>query len=201
MQTHHYDPETALLVVDMQNDFADPAGSLAVAGGETVVEEVAKEVSDAIEGGAVVVYTTDWHPERTPHFAAHGGPWPVHCVAGTWGAELHPRLPVEGPIVRKGEGHDDGYSGMNVRGADGAIRPTALPGILAERGIKRVVVVGLATDYCVSATATDLTEAGYETIVLAHAVAAVDVEPGDGEQALTRMADRGVRIVDRAASR
>jgi nicotinamidase/pyrazinamidase len=103
--------------------------------------------------------------------------------------------------VRKGEGHDDGYSGMNVRGVDGTVRPTALPGILSELGIKRVVVAGLATDYCVSATATDLTEAGYETIVLAHAVAAVDVEPGDGEQALMRMADGGVRIVERAVSR
>lgn len=201
MQTHQYDRATALLVVDVQNDFADPNGSLAVSGGETVVEEVAIEIAAAVEAGALVVYTTDWHPEHTPHFATHGGPWPDHCVAGTWGAELHPRLPVEGPIVRKGVGHDDGYSGMNVRGVDGAVRPTALPGILSERGIKRVVVAGLATDYCVLATATDLREAGYETIVLAHAVAAVDVEAGDGEQALARMADGGVRVVERATPR
>jgi nicotinamidase/pyrazinamidase len=201
MQTHHYDRDTALVVVDIQNDFADPQGSLAVPGGESVVKAAAAEVEAAVEADALVVYTTDWHPEHTPHFAEHGGPWPAHCVAGTWGAEFHPGLPLKGPIVRKGEGQDDGYSGMNVRGADGTVRPTALPGILEERGIKRVVVAGLATDYCVAATAIDLRAAGYETLVLGDAVAAVDVAPGDGEEAIARMAVSGVRVVPGAGAR
>jgi len=211
MKDQLYDRATALVVVDVQNDFADPAGALAVSGGEAVVAVVAAEIKAAITAGALVAYTTDWHPRHTPHFAPDGGPWPVHCVAGTWGAELHRGLQRDGHderdgddgddevVVRKGEGQDDGYSGMNVRAADGTIRPTLLPGILKQRGVERVVVVGLATDYCVAATAIDVADAGYETTVLERAIAAVELEPGDGERALARMADAGVHL-DRAGS-
>ena len=94
-----YDAETALVVVDMQNDFACPEGSLYVPGGDEVVPVVNREIERALEAGAFVVYTQDWHPESTPHFEKDGGIWPVHCVAGTWGAELHPDLRVEGPVV------------------------------------------------------------------------------------------------------
>jgi nicotinamidase/pyrazinamidase len=194
MNEQLYDRATALVVVDVQNDFADPAGALAVSGAEAVVAVVAAEVEAATRAGALVAYTTDWHPQHTPHFVPDGGPWPVHCVAGTWGAELHPGIPRDGIVVRKGEGQDDGYSGMNVRAADGSVRPTALPGILEERQVKRVVVVGLATDYCVSATAVDLAASGYETTVLERAIAAVELEPGDGERAVARMVDAGVRV-------
>ena len=96
-----YDPLTALIVADVQNDFADPAGSLSVAGGEAVVEVVNTHIDEAVSAGALVLYTQDWHPPSTPHFAKDGGIWPVHCVAETWGAELHPRLVVAGPVVRK----------------------------------------------------------------------------------------------------
>ena len=103
-----YDRLTALVVVDVQNDFADPAGSLYVGGGEQVVPFANAEVERALEAGATIVYTQDWHPPTTPHFEKDGGIWPVHCVQGTWGADLHPDLRVEGPVVRKGSGGEDG---------------------------------------------------------------------------------------------
>ena len=192
-----YGPTTALVVVDVQNDFADPGGSLSVAGGEAVVPVVDREIVMARNNGAIVVATQDWHPESTPHFAKDGGIWPVHCVAGTWGAELHPALtlPDDAPRVRKGANGEDGYSGFTMRDpVTGETIPTELEGILREAGVERVVVVGLATDYCVKATALDARRLGFETAVLADAIAAVDLEPGDGERALDEMRDAGVAI-------
>src|SRR6187399_1023482 len=103
-----YDPATALIVVDVQNDFADPEGSLSVREGHLIVPVVNAEISKAVAGGTSVLYTQDWHPEHTPHFAQDGGIWPVHCVQGTWGSALHPDLDVEsGQVVRKGvDGRD-----------------------------------------------------------------------------------------------
>src|SRR3712207_5957669 len=132
-----YDPATALIVVDVQNDFADPAGGLAVPGGDAIVDAVDREVEAAAASGAFVVYTQDWHPASTPHFAKDGGVWPVHCVAGTWGAELHPVLTVEGPVVRKGSNGEDGYSGFTMRDpVSGEERATELAAMLQERGIR-----------------------------------------------------------------
>ena len=87
-----YDTRTALIVVDVQNDFADPEGSLSVTGGADAIPFINSEIIEARAGGAFVVYTQDWHPADTPHFAKDGGIWPVHCVGGTWGAALHPDL-------------------------------------------------------------------------------------------------------------
>ena len=98
-----FDPSAVLLVVDVQNDFADPNGSLYVRGGEQVVPLANAEISRAVESDATVMYTQDWHPPSTPHFQKDGGIWPVHCVQGTWGAELHRDLEVAGEVVRKGE--------------------------------------------------------------------------------------------------
>jgi len=192
-----FDAGTALVVVDLQNDFADPAGSLSVRGGEAVIPVVNAAVSHAVEVGALVVATQDWHPEHTPHFAQDGGVWPVHCVAGTWGAELHPtfELGPDAPRIRKGANGEDGYSGFTMRDpVSGEETPTELEGLLNERGIQRVVVCGLATDYCVSATARDAVRLGFSVELLADAVAAVDLEAGDGERALAAMADAGVRV-------
>lgn len=188
-----YGPATALIVVDVQNDFADPAGSLAVAGGDAIVPIVNDEVRAALDAGGIVAYTQDWHPAHTPHFAQDGGTWPVHCVMDTWGAQLHPGLMVAGPIVRKGSGGEDGYSGFSVRDpAGGPARPTGLEALLRRAGIERVVVCGLATDYCVSATALDAAALGFGTGVLVEAIRAVDLARGDGAAAISRMAEAGV---------
>ena len=196
-----YDPSVALVVVDVQNDFADPAGGLAVRGGDAVVPRINEETAAARAAGALVVYTQDWHPESTPHFAKDGGVWPVHCVAGTWGAELHPALDGDGPRVRKGSNGEDGYSGFTMRDpVSGATVPTELESLLRDRGIRRVVVCGLATDYCVKATALDAASLGWETAVLLDAVAAVDLARGDGERAIDEMRDAGVTTAVAVAS-
>ena len=120
----------------MQNDFADPEGGLYVAGGEQVVPLVNIEVARARDAGAQVMYTQDWHPEHTPHFAQDGGIWPVHCVGDTWGAAFHPELTVEGDVVRKGVGGEDGYSGFTVRDPETHEESsTALEALLRDRGI------------------------------------------------------------------
>jgi nicotinamidase/pyrazinamidase len=190
-----YDPRTALVVVDVQNDFADPAGSLSVAGGERVVEAVNTQVEAAVSSGAFVVYTQDWHPPVTPHFAKDGGIWPVHCVADSWGAQLHPALRIAGPVVHKGVSGEDGYSGFTMRHpVTGSASSTDLEAILRRRDIEQVVIAGLATDYCVLATAQDAVALGFGTTVLRDAVAAVDLQPGDGERALAAMAEAGAAI-------
>jgi nicotinamidase/pyrazinamidase len=193
-----YDSRTALVVVDFQNDFADPKGSLAVHGSENIIPIVNREIASAQAAGALVVFTQDWHPESTPHFAKDGGIWPVHCVGGTWGAEIHPDVdPVavaESPRVRKGENGEDGYSGFTMKDpVTGEAKPTALQGILRERGMERVVVCGLATDYCVNATAVDAARFGFDAAVLIDACLAVDLKPGDGERAIDQMVAAGVQ--------
>src|SRR5919106_1005383 len=175
-----YQPATALVVVDVQNDFADPAGSLFVRGGDAVVSVINREIEMATSAGALVVATQDWHPESTPHFAKDGGIWPVHCVGGTWGAELAPGLglPPDAPRVRKGTDGEDGYSGFTMRDpTSGEERPTELEELLSERGIERVIVCGLATDYCVKATALDAARIGFSVELLSDAVAAVNLDP------------------------
>lgn len=192
-----YDAATALLVVDLQNDFADPDGSLSVAGGEAILPRVNDEVWRAGEAGALVVATQDWHPPSTPHFEPDGGIWPVHCVGGTWGAELHPAfaLPPDAPRVRKGINGEDGYSGFTMRDpTTGEEASTELESLLREADIERVVVCGLATDYCVRATALDAIKLGFEVTVLAEACAAVNLEPHHGDEALSEMADAGVEV-------
>ncbi len=192
-----YDPAVALVVVDLQNDFADPSGSLSVRGGESIVPIVNAAVAKATDGGAFIVATQDWHPESTPHFAKDGGIWPVHCVAGTWGAELHPALSLPADVcrIRKGANGEDGYSGFTMRDpVSGAEGPTALDGLLREHGIERIVICGLATDYCVKATALDGVRLGYAVELLPDAIASVDLAPGDGERAIDAMVDAGVVV-------
>lgn len=110
-----YGPGVALIVVDIQNDFADPKGTLYVKGGEAVVPVANREIERAVTAGSPVFYTQDWHPQSTPHFKKDGGIWPVHCVGGTWGAEFHPSLKIEGEVIRKGTEGEDGYSGFASR--------------------------------------------------------------------------------------
>ncbi len=191
-----YGPQVGLVIVDVQNDFADPAGSLYVKGGSEIVPLANAEIERALQAGAAVVFTQDWHPAHTPHFIGDGGIWPVHCVQETWGAALHPQLSVRGPIVRKGAHGEDGYSGFSMRNpAGGHPIPTELDATLARGGATRIVVCGLATDYCVKATALDGLRLGYETAVLLDAVRAVELQPGDGNRALDELAGAGVVLV------
>ena len=187
-----YDSNTALIVVDVQNDFADPKGSLYVKGAEDVVRMASSEARIAAEKGAFVVYSQDWHPGDTPHFEKDGGIWPVHCVGDSWGSELHPDLLVNGPTVRKGVHGEDGYSAFSMKDPEtGETTSTELEAMLRERGITKTVVVGLATDYCVSATAIDAAHLNFETEVLLDAIASVNLADEDGEKAKAAMEAAG----------
>jgi nicotinamidase/pyrazinamidase len=187
-----YDHHTALIIVDVQNDFADPAGSLYVQGGEYVMPIINAEVTRAMAAGSFVVYTRDWHPNTTPHFAKDGGIWPAHCVMNTWGAEFHPDLLVDGPEVRKGSNGEDGYSGFSMRNPQtGEIIPTELETMLREHHVTRLVVAGLATDYCVKETALDGLSRGFEVQLITRAIKPVDLKPGDGVKAIEEVIAAG----------
>jgi nicotinamidase/pyrazinamidase len=176
----------ALIVVDYQNDFTPPSGALAVPEGDTIAGRI-NEIAGSGEYDLVVA-TRDWHPSNHGSFEEQGGIWPEHCVQHTQGAQLHPDLDasVIDVIVDKGqEPGTDGYSGF-----DG----TNLAGLLRERGIDRVTVVGLATDYCVKQTALEALQEGFTVIVDSTAVRGVEVEPGDSERALAEMRAAGASI-------
>jgi nicotinamidase/pyrazinamidase len=195
MARGRYDRSTALVVVDVQNDFAHPDGSLYVEGGEEVVPVIGEEIAAARDAGALVVFTQDWHPESTPHFEKDGGIWPVHCVKDTWGAAFHDDLPVKGPTVKKGGGGEDGYSGFTIRDpVTGDEEPTELDGVLEDHAVTKLVVAGLAQDYCVKETVLDACRLGYATRLLTDATRAVNLDPGDAERAVEAMADAGAEV-------
>lgn len=190
-----YPAGTALVVVDVQHDFAHPDGGLYVAGGDEVVPRVDAEVRAARADDALVVYTQDWHPPSTPHFAKDGGTWPVHCVRDTWGAQLHDQLTLDGPVVRKGVDGGDGYSGFSVRDpVSGDVEATELGALLTAAGVERVVVTGLAADVCVKATALDAVRLGYAVVVPLAATRAVELEDGDAERAVAELRAAGVEV-------
>jgi nicotinamidase/pyrazinamidase len=195
-----YDATTALVVVDMQNDFAHPEGSLSVEGGADVVGAVNREIAAAREAGAPVVFSRDWHPPDTPHFEKDGGIWPVHCVRGTWGAEFVDGLDLGdlergAEVVSKGTGGEDGYSVFSVRDPrSGATSDTVLEQLLRARGVERIVLVGLATDYCVKETVLDARRRGFGAEVVGDGVRPVDRDPGDGERALDEMIRAGATL-------
>ncbi len=194
-----YDATTALLVIDVQNDFADPAGSLYVAGGEQIVPLINAEIERARRAGGHVLYTQDWHPPSTPHFEKDGGLWPVHCVIDTWGAQFHQDLLESGVVVRKGSNGEDGYSGFSMRDTTtSATVATELSALLAEQGVTRLVIGGLATDYCIRSTVLDARRHGYPTTVLEDAIRAVELQPGDGTRAVEEMLAAGALLESRA---
>ena len=189
-----YDSTTALLVVDVQNDFADPAGGLYVRGGEELVRPIGVEVGAAQNAGATVVYSQDWHPGTTPHFEKDGGVWPVHCVHDSWGSQLHPELLVQGPVVRKGTSGEDGYSAFSVRDpVTGAAASTQLQSLL-DPAVRRLVIVGLAGDYCVRETALDGRRLGYDVEVPLALTRFVELAEGDTERAVIEMREAGVTL-------
>jgi nicotinamidase/pyrazinamidase len=176
------DPDRdAVIVVDVQNDFC-PGGALPVPDGDQVIPPLNDLLSRA---DCLTVATRDWHPMNHCSFKEQGGPWPVHCVAETWGADFHPDLDraLLQVIVSKATTPDqEAYSGF---------QGTALAALLNERGVKRVLIGGLATDYCVKATAIDARQAGFEVIVLKDAIRGVEVTPGDCARAMEEMRQAG----------
>jgi nicotinamidase/pyrazinamidase len=165
----------ALLIIDFQNDFC-PGGALPVADGDAI----APRVNELLDSGRfdLVVATRDWHPANHASFVEQGGPWPPHCVQGSQGAELHASLDRSriDHIVDVGTGVDDeGYSGFEK---------SNLAQLLRDADIDAVTVVGLATDYCVRATALDALREGFEVTVDRAGVRGIDVNPGDSERAL-----------------
>jgi nicotinamidase/pyrazinamidase len=181
-------PDDALVVVDVQHDFL-PGGALAVADGERIFEPL----NELVPRFRRVYATRDWHPANHSSFAAAGGPWPVHCVADTYGAAFDERFDRRGVdvVIDKGTAVEtDGYSGF---------AGTSLERDLNENGVKRVFVAGLATDYCVKATALDAKAAGFEVVVLSDASAAVNVAPGDEKRALEELPEAGVAVTTTAS--
>jgi nicotinamidase/pyrazinamidase len=174
----------ALLIIDFQNDFTS-GGALEVPAGDEIAEPV-KRLAKEFD---YVFATRDWHPTDHSSFETEGGPWPVHCVQGTHGAELHPAMrdiEVEEIVDVGAEREDQGYSGFEK---------SKLADLLRERDVDEVAVVGLATDYCVRASAIDAAREGFDTSVVTDAIRAVDVNPGDGERALEDMRKAGAKLV------
>jgi nicotinamidase/pyrazinamidase len=183
------DEKDALIIVDPQNDFC-PGGALAVAGGDEVMEPLNRYIDSFVRDGRPIFATRDWHPAKTSHFKDYGGPWPVHCVQNTRGAEFHPalRLPPSCVVVSGGMAADeDGYSGFVA--ADG--RGTPLADLLRRQGIERIFVGGLATDYCVKHTVLDGLKLGFGVVLLRDAVRAVNLQPNDGAEAIAEMLRAG----------
>ncbi len=175
----------ALVIVDFQNDFT-PGGALAVSDGDRIADRVNELAADP--RFELVLATRDWHPPAHGSFEEHGGTWPVHCVQDTEGAELHPALERERVhvVIDKGQNPDtEGYSGFDE---------TGLEELLRERGIDKLTIVGLATDYCVKNTALDALRHGFEVTVDTEGVRGVDVNEGDSERALGELREAGATV-------
>ena len=173
----------ALLVIDFQNDFT-AGGALAVPEGD----DIAGPVRRLAQHFDFIAATRDWHPPDHASFRDQGGPWPIHCVRDTQGADFHPamhELDLDA-VVDVGQGRDDqGYSGFEN---------SELARILRDNGIDEVYVCGLATDYCVRASAIDACQEGLAVTVVEDAVRGVEVNPGDSARAFQDMRDAGARI-------
>lgn len=171
-----------LLIVDVQNDFC-PGGALAAPNGDEVVPVINK-IMDKFD---LVVASKDWHPKESVHFEN----WPLHCIRGTKGAEFHPDLRTDNiqQVFLKGtEGEDDGYSAFEATNVN-------LEEYLKDHNTDRLYICGLTTDYCVKDTALSAVQAGFETYVIEDAIRPVNVNPGDGDEALRQMKDAGCQIV------
>ncbi|HEV8662730.1 MAG TPA: nicotinamidase [Candidatus Methylomirabilis sp.] len=186
MAVEHLTPERdALILVDVQNDFC-PGGALPVPEGDRVVPALNALLRRV---KVFTVATRDWHPVNHCSFKPQGGIWPVHCVAGTPGAAFHPALATErvAHVISKATGpEEEAYSGF---------QGTELADLLHKRGIRRVFVGGLATDYCVKATALDAAKHGFAVTILEDAIRGVEVQPGDCARALEEMKRAGIRLM------
>jgi len=181
------DKHTTLIVVDVQNDFC-PGGALAVKGGDQVVPILNQYIKMFTDAKAPIIFTRDWHPSDHSSFKSQGGSWPPHCIQNTEGAKFHSDLlvPPDGEIVSKADKQDEAYS---------FFKGTDLAQKLHQRGIRRLLVGGLATDYCVRETVLDGLKHGFEVYHLDDASRGVNVNPGDSERALSEMVDRGAKRI------
>ena len=181
----------ALIVVDMQNDFM-PEGALPVPDGDKIVPVLNEYIKLFESKGNPVFFTRDWHPENHISFKGYGGIWPPHCVQDTEGAEFHPGLYIPSDnkfIISKGYSRDfDAYSGF---------QGTILNELLKERGIKRIFVSGVATDYCVKNTVIGGLNLGYEVFVLEDGIKGVNLNPGDSEKAINYMLSKGAVLINK----
>jgi len=187
-----YTQTVAVLIVDVQRDFC-PGGALAVEKGDRIVSVLNRLMCAANLHGILTYATRDWHPANSNHFLRNGGIWPVHCVAGSLGAQFHPdlHLPDSTVIVSKGlEPHSDGYSAFDGSLEDG----TPIARDLQHRGITHIIAGGLATDYCVRHSVLDAINKGWTVTLVTDAVAAVEKKPGDGDRALAEMRAAGATL-------
>ncbi len=179
----------ALIVVDMQKDFM-PGGALPVPEGDKIIPILNEYIKLFEEKGLPVFFTRDWHPPNHISFKGHGGIWPPHCVQNTEGAKFHEELYIPRDnkfIISKGTSQDfDAYSGF---------QGTILESLLRERGVRRIFVGGVATDYCVKNTVIGGINLGFEAIVLEDAIKGVDVNPGDVERAVDEMLSKGAVFI------
>jgi nicotinamidase/pyrazinamidase len=188
-------PHSALLIVDVQNDFCT-GGALAVPNSDHVVAALNRYIDEAVSRRVPVYASRDWHRATTTHFKPYGGEWPVHCVQETSGAQFHPdlRLPSDTVVVTKGEGADSaGYSAFEGRTADGV----PLADDLRRRGVTHLYVAGLATDYCVKQSVLGALGEGLDVTVLEDAIAGVDLTPGDSTRAVDEMRRQGAMTTAR----
>jgi nicotinamidase/pyrazinamidase len=188
--------KSALIVVDYQNDFCLPTGTLYVPGGETIVSIINAYIAKFRESGQLVIFSRDWHPQTTPHFKCFENPqgWPPHCIHDTPGAEFHAELDLgDNPLIlSKGMHHSDAYSAFD---ADGLINGKTLDSFLRTSNVGHVSICGLATDHCVSATAKDALQLGYKVTILTDACKAVNLDPDDGVYALMLLKKEGAYIL------
>lgn len=178
----------ALIVVDVQRDFC-PGGALPVPRGDEVIPVLNEYLERFRRAGAAIYATRDWHPPNHKSFREYGGEWPPHCIQGTEGAEFHPNLKLPGDtliISKATEPDKEAYSGFEG---------TNLKESLESRGVKRVFVGGLATDYCVKSTVLDALKYGFDVFLLVDAVRGVDLQPGDSERAIEEMVRRGAKKI------
>jgi nicotinamidase/pyrazinamidase len=187
-------PFDALIVVDMQNDFM-PGGALPVPNALTIIPTINRYVELFENANATIVFTRDWHPQNHISFKSRGGPWPPHCIQNTYGAELHPdlRAPKSAIIISKAFKEDEeaysGFKGIELESK------RDLNSVLRGRGVKRVFVSGVVTEYCVKATALDAADLGYQVFLLIDAVKGINQPPGSEEQAVIEMLEKGIVLM------
>ena len=183
------DKDTALIIVDLQNDFC-PDGALPVEDGDKIIPIINKYIEKVEGAEGYIIATRDWHPHDHISFKEQGGIWPPHCVQGSEGAEFHKDLnhPEDAIIISKATKRDEeAYSGF---------QGTELDNILREKRVKNLLIGGLATDYCVKSTVLDALSLDYEVYFLEDASKGVDLEKGDSERAINEMIENGAKRIN-----